>query len=220
MPYTRTDWSNEAPDSTPILYDIKDAAGAAVHSDVQIEIKTTVTPGTPVNAANLNNLEQGVADAVEAAEEAMSLVGAGVPAIFSAKGDLAIASGALAASRLAVGSDMQILQARAGATLGLEWSGPIYAQVRRTGPQSIPNDVDTEIDSFDLELSDALGFHSAGAGEMVVPVGFAGIYSFDIAGYWASHTTAGTIRQVGLRKNATLVKAVTVPNPIGSDACG
>ncbi len=46
---------------------------------------------------------------------------AGVPDIFTTKGDLAVASGADAAGRLGVGSDGQILVADSGETLGVRW---------------------------------------------------------------------------------------------------
>jgi len=47
----------------PERYDIKDDAGAAVHENVQIGLKTEVaTAGTEVSAARLNNIEQGIDD--------------------------------------------------------------------------------------------------------------------------------------------------------------
>ncbi len=48
---------------------------------------------------------------------------AGVPDIFAAKGDLAIASGANAAGALTVGSDGQLLMADASQALGVKWIG-------------------------------------------------------------------------------------------------
>lgn len=46
---------------------------------------------------------------------------AGVPDIFTTKGDLAVASGANAAVRLAVGSNNQVLMADSGKTAGVKW---------------------------------------------------------------------------------------------------
>jgi len=46
---------------------------------------------------------------------------AGVPDIFTTKGDLALASGADAAGRLGVGADYTVLGALASETLGLKW---------------------------------------------------------------------------------------------------
>ncbi|HZW02868.1 MAG TPA: hypothetical protein VFF68_03005 [Anaerolineaceae bacterium] len=69
MSYTPTNWENEVPQQTPVLYTIKLADGTIIEDDVVIELKTPVTAGTPVNAANLNKIEQGLAtaDAVAAA---------------------------------------------------------------------------------------------------------------------------------------------------------
>lgn len=46
---------------------------------------------------------------------------AGVPDIFTTKGDLAVASGADAAARLAVGSNGQFVRANSAATNGVDW---------------------------------------------------------------------------------------------------
>lgn len=46
---------------------------------------------------------------------------AGVPAIFDAKGDIAVATGANAADRLAVGTNGQVLIADSSQTLGVKW---------------------------------------------------------------------------------------------------
>lgn len=52
---------------------------------------------------------------------------AGVPDIFTTKGDLAVASAADAAGRLAVGVDGQVLTADSGETLGLKWAATGFA---------------------------------------------------------------------------------------------
>lgn len=61
MAYTPTEWVDEVPQSTPLLYTIKTAGGDIIQDDVVIELKTPVTPGTPISAARLNNIEQGIA---------------------------------------------------------------------------------------------------------------------------------------------------------------
>ena len=64
--YTKTTWVDEVLASAE-RFDIKENAGTAFKSNMQIVLATTVnTPGTSVNAANLNHLEQGVADAFTA----------------------------------------------------------------------------------------------------------------------------------------------------------
>lgn len=62
--YTKKTWVDEvlAGDER---FDIKTNAGAAIEENVQIELLTTVTtPGTPLNADNLQNIEDGI-DAID-----------------------------------------------------------------------------------------------------------------------------------------------------------
>ena len=47
---------------------------------------------------------------------------AGIPAIYTSKGDVAVGSGANAADRLPVGDDGQMLEADSGESLGVKWS--------------------------------------------------------------------------------------------------
>lgn len=55
--------------------------------------------------------------------------------IWDTKGDLAVASGADAGSKLAAGSDYQVLRARAAATAGLEYAGgmTLYSELTASG---------------------------------------------------------------------------------------
>ncbi len=64
MPYSKTTWSDELPASTPIKYKISQATDGDVATDATIEIVTSVTAGTPVNAANLNKIEDGIDGAI------------------------------------------------------------------------------------------------------------------------------------------------------------
>lgn len=72
MPYEKTTWVNEILDGAE-RFDIKDNTGTPIHENVQIVLRTPViTPGTPVDADNLNKIEEGiyqVAEAVESARE-------------------------------------------------------------------------------------------------------------------------------------------------------
>jgi len=49
---------------------------------------------------------------------------AGVPAIFTTKGDLAVASGSMAAARLAAGADGKVLIPDSSQALGMLWANP------------------------------------------------------------------------------------------------
>ncbi len=60
MAYEPTVWADESPVSTPVKYKITDDSKGEVISSAKIEPVTSITPGTPLNAANLNHLEAGV----------------------------------------------------------------------------------------------------------------------------------------------------------------
>ncbi len=63
MAYTKTTWVNEAPATTPVKYKLTDDTLGIVAASAKIEVLTSVTPGTPMNATNLNHMEQGIEDA-------------------------------------------------------------------------------------------------------------------------------------------------------------
>lgn len=70
MPYTKTTWVDEILDGAE-RFDIKDNLGTDIETNVQIVLKTSVTtPGTPIDAENLNKIEQGIYDVTEALENA------------------------------------------------------------------------------------------------------------------------------------------------------
>jgi hypothetical protein len=59
-----------------------------------------------------------------------------IASTFTAKGDLLVASGAGAATRLGVGSNGQVLQAQSGATNGLQWASVLGLPLALTGAAS------------------------------------------------------------------------------------
>ena len=71
MSYSPTTWVNEVPGTTPLKYKITDDVGGVVADSAKIELVTTVTPGTPINAANLNKIEAELV-ALDTAVAAMS----------------------------------------------------------------------------------------------------------------------------------------------------
>ena len=75
MPYTPTVWTDEVPASTPVKYKITDDSDGIIANSAKIELVTSVTAGTALNAANFNKLEAAVEDAVTIAESAEVLVG-------------------------------------------------------------------------------------------------------------------------------------------------
>lgn len=78
----------------------------------------TVATGDPWTAANHNTYIR-------------DNFAAGVPDIFTTKGDLAVASAANAASRLGVGSNYQVLMADSAEANGVKWAENVV--MRRTG---------------------------------------------------------------------------------------
>ena len=75
MAYTKTVWTDELPAATPIKYKMTDDTDGVVAGSAIIEVLTSVTAGTPVNAANLNHLETGVYNAQVAADAASTAAG-------------------------------------------------------------------------------------------------------------------------------------------------
>jgi hypothetical protein len=117
---------------------------------------------------------------------------AGVPDIFTAAGDLAIASGANAATNLPIGSSGQVLQVIAGLPA---WNGADGCLVRKSTAQSISNNVlPTAISSFDIESWDYNSYHSGSDGYITVPE--TGIYTVQVGAFFTGHATVGTKRAI------------------------
>lgn len=64
--YTKTDWVDEVPESTPVKYKLTDDTDGVLAESAKIEIVTPVTSGTPVNATNLNKIETALKAAYDA----------------------------------------------------------------------------------------------------------------------------------------------------------
>lgn len=71
MPYTKTTWVDEVPTGTPKYAIVGDVEGA-ITAGATIELVTPVTPGTPINASNLNKHEDAIELAVATAEDAQA----------------------------------------------------------------------------------------------------------------------------------------------------
>jgi hypothetical protein len=88
--------------------------------------------GTPIIAAQLNRIEQGIEsmdDRVTALEGGVT----GIPATtVDAKGDLIAATGADVVTRLAVGSNGQVLKANTATSTGLEWAAETSGGISAT----------------------------------------------------------------------------------------
>ena len=99
---------------------------------------------------------------------------AGVPDIFTTKGDLAVASAADTAARLAAGANGQTLVADSAQALGIKWDGGIAAHCVVNPAQNILTDVESLV-RFDTETFDSHGCVTTGANwRFIAPV--SGIY--------------------------------------------
>lgn len=92
MTYTPTVWTNEAPETSPVKYAITDDTAGVVAASATIAPVTSITPGTALNATNLNKMENGIKDAADAAAAAAPGLLAGFSIILGNGGD-AIISG-------------------------------------------------------------------------------------------------------------------------------
>lgn len=114
MAYSPTNWENETPTEPPRYRIVDDVAGE-IAASAEIEMVSNVVPGTPITAQAMNKIEQGI----KAAHDG---VAASAPAMFAAKGDLAVGTGPGAGVRLPVGSDGHVLTANSAKTQGMEWA--------------------------------------------------------------------------------------------------
>jgi uncharacterized protein YjdB len=70
--YIPTVWEDEVPASSPVKYKLVGDVEGTISDSATIEVVTDITAGTPMNATNLNKLEQGVEDAQTAADAAQT----------------------------------------------------------------------------------------------------------------------------------------------------
>jgi hypothetical protein len=70
--YQVTEWKNETPNGLPLRYKLTDLDGTIISEGALIELLNQVVPGTPVNATNLNKIEQGIKAASDTADSALS----------------------------------------------------------------------------------------------------------------------------------------------------
>lgn len=135
---------------------------------------------------------------------------AGVPDIFTTKGDLAAATGADAAARLAVGSNGQVLQADSAQSTGLKWasfsSQVAFARYKVSSTKTINNATATII-NYDTSVFDTDSAVTTGASwKFTVPASHDGYYLVVATAYFQSSAswTAGETAYLELYKNNAL----------------
>ena len=70
--YIKTTWTDEVPADSPVKYAITGDSEGEISASATIAPVTSITPGTAVNATNLNHLETGVYNAQNAADAAQA----------------------------------------------------------------------------------------------------------------------------------------------------
>jgi hypothetical protein len=129
-----------------------------------------------------------------------------------AKGDLIAGTGADAFSRLAVGTNGQVLTADSTAATGIKWAsaGSAFSGVMCTQSNSVSTSflgfTATRLD-FPAESFDTDGFHSTSSNtsRITIPSGKAGKYLF--TGSWRFNTTTTSMSRLYIYKNGAAITA-------------
>lgn len=139
---------------------------------------------------------------------------AGVPDIFTAKGDLAVATAADTATRLALGSTGQFLIADSSRTCGVKWgaagTGTIYIRYKVNAVQSIANNTGVIL-NFGTKVFDTVSGVTTGASwKYTVPAGKGGYFLVSVGATLESNAGwgAGEFLKVLLFKNSTSYTAI------------
>lgn len=131
---------------------------------------------------------------------------AGVPAIFTTKGDLAVGIGVDSASRQPVGTNGQLLTADSSQSTGMKWSTPgtsAKAKYKKTATQSVNNATYTIIDFDTIVFDPDTAVTTGGSWKYTVPTGKGGKYIVAVglrlqsSSLWDTNETA----QLWLYKN-------------------
>lgn len=212
MPYTKTTWTDEIPASTPVKYVVTDDVLGEVAGSATIALVTSVTPGTALNATNMNKIETGIETAQAAAE---SIAAAAIlKSIVTTAGDLIYATGSAVLTRLAKGTAHQALYMNSGATAPV-WRGRLYAFVSQSSPVTLSHNTHTLV-SFNTEENDTGSFFSAGS-PTIITIPYTGTYR--ITCYFAyANSTAGALRETRITLGATVgtYYAADTRGPIGT----
>lgn len=110
MPYTPTVWTDESLASTPAKYSITGDIEGEISASAEIALVTSVTPGTPLNATNLNKIETGI-------QTAQALAEAAIPkSLVTTVGDIIYATASAVLARLGKPSVDSVLQNNSAGT--------------------------------------------------------------------------------------------------------
>lgn len=128
---------------------------------------------------------------------------AGVPDIFTTKGDLAAATGSDAAVRVGVGTNYQLLESLSTATPGIAWGNGVYSLCTKAGAQSINSATMTKI-TVGTVVHDPYSMLDAVNNRITIPVGFPSRYCALVAwGWFTGHATVSKFRHLEIQVNGT-----------------
>jgi hypothetical protein len=102
--YTPQAWQDEIPQTTPLRFKITLANGTVLAADATIELVTPVTPGTPINAARLTHMEEGIDTAQDTANDALDAANSAQTAATAAEDAAEDAETAAAAATTTAGT--------------------------------------------------------------------------------------------------------------------
>lgn len=124
---------------------------------------------------------------------------ASIPAIFEAKGDLAVGTGSQAIARLAVGSNYQTLQSSTDAENGIEWSDYIGVGLSTDTVTITNGTTETEV-TFFTEDWDTNGFHvsSPTTDAQYITLPITGMYLITVGMIFADNATGDRAAYVNL----------------------
>ena len=132
-----------------------------------------------------------------------------------AKGDLIVGTGADTFSRLAVGTNGQVLTADSSEATGLKFATPasgstfVGASVSNSTTQAISNNTHTAV-TWDTEEFDTDAFHSTSSNtsRFTIPAGKGGKYLFNCSVRWDNNSSSDRILEI--YKNGTIFAVLDV----------
>ena len=128
-----------------------------------------------------------------------------VPDIFTAKGDIAVATAADAASPLAVGSDNYSLAANSAEDTGLEWVTPVGIRVYHKKLSLL--DASWAQVPFETFESDPYSLYASGTSRFTAPT--TGYYLCSVAGFVAGSVAEGDVGFIAFYVNGVLYSKLT-----------
>lgn len=214
--YVKVNFSNEVPATTPVKYKISQTTDGDVATDATIELVTSVTPGTPLNAANLDHMETGIFNAQAAADDAQAAAAAAqadatqaladaaaaIPkSVVTTSGDLIVATGAGALTRLAKGAvNGGVLSMASG---NLAWDKGIGATVNLSATVTSDYGGLTYATVGETDYSNVLTVN-AGLNRIVIPAAMGSNlpYLISLRGQYDADTSGYGILWINVSNNA------------------